>query len=73
MVSFKLGKEMEKDVFVLSQTWDKEKIFLYFFTDFKTCHVSYSIYQMTWLQFYAKMERVGIFTAVLGNIYSFIA
>ena len=23
MVSFKLGKEMEKDVFVFSQTWDK--------------------------------------------------
>ena len=36
MVSFKLGKEMEKDVFVLSQTWDKEKIFLYFFTALKT-------------------------------------
>ena len=36
MVSFKLGKEMEKDVFVLSQTWDKEKIFLYFFTELKT-------------------------------------
>ena len=36
MVSFKLGKEMEKVVFVLSQTWDKEKIFLYFFTTLKT-------------------------------------
>ena len=26
MVSFKLGKEMEKDVFVFSRAWDKEKI-----------------------------------------------
>ena len=31
--------------FVLSLAWDKEKIFLYFFTDFKTCHLSYSIYK----------------------------
>ena len=26
MVSFKLGKEIEKDVFVFSRAWDKEKI-----------------------------------------------
>ena len=26
MVSFKLGKEIEKDVFVLPRAWDKEKI-----------------------------------------------
>ena len=25
--------------------WDEEKIFLYFFTDFKTYHFSYSIYK----------------------------
>ena len=29
----------------LSLAWDKEKIFLYFFTDFKTQHLSYSIYK----------------------------
>ena len=26
MVSFKLGKEIEKDVFIFSRAWDKEKI-----------------------------------------------
>ena len=32
MVSFELGKEIEKDVFfsVLSRVWDKEKIFFLF-------------------------------------------
>ena len=29
----------------MSLAWDKEKIFLYFFTDFKTYHLSYSIYK----------------------------
>ena len=38
---------MEKDVFVLSQTWDKEKIFLYFFTEIKTLP-SLLIYLQTW-------------------------
>ena len=38
---------MEKDVFVLSQTWDKEKIFLYFFTALKTLP-SLLIYLQTW-------------------------
>ena len=28
----------------LSLAWDEKKIFLYFFTDFKTFHLSYSIY-----------------------------
>ena len=31
--------------FVLSLAWDEEKIFLYFFTDFKTYHFFYSIYK----------------------------
>ena len=31
--------------FVLSLAWDEEKIFLYFFTDFKTYHLSYCIYK----------------------------
>ena len=30
MASFKLGKEIEKDVFVLSRVWNKEKSLLLF-------------------------------------------
>ena len=35
-------KKYRRMFFVL---WDEEKIFLYFFTDFKTYHFSYSIYK----------------------------
>ena len=51
IVSFELGEEMERDgLFFFVPTRDKTKktIFLYFFTELKTNHLSYSIYKNSW-------------------------
>ena len=74
MVSFELGEEIEKDVFRLVISVGQREnlsLFFYWFQNLP-CLLFYLPNDMITI-FYAKMERVGISIAVLGNIYSFIA